>query len=173
MPGYTLFRAADTTSWTTTKRNCLSEEVWRTHHTVRVWGVGGRDGAVRWEKIWNVYFDCRFKVCQEELKLCRSQLQESQQKLICANEVALVGQEKIQKLERRLIFVMKVGAWLADQYDLWWWWCVIGKRWLCQCAQLLQTGFWSRWAHEGTTGWGSTMEPPLVDTFGTSSKCPD
>lgn len=49
----------------------------------------------------------RFKVCEGELIDSSYQLQEAQKQLKVEKEALAAAEEKIQKLERRLIFVTK------------------------------------------------------------------
>lgn len=52
----------------------------------------------------------RYKLCTKELSESQRQLQESLGKLGKGKEAAIAADEKIQKLERRLIFVTKASS---------------------------------------------------------------
>lgn len=56
----------------------------------------------------NMWLCERLKVCQQECDQYHDQLQKAQKKLLMEKKAVAAGEERIQKLERRLIFVTKV-----------------------------------------------------------------
>jgi len=51
----------------------------------------------------------RLKLTAQELARCQCKLRETQEKLAVEREAVAAGEEKLQKLERRLIFVTKAS----------------------------------------------------------------